>query len=63
MGNYEKFIDQKVAQKELHRTLREGLGRELKEVEIRTVTWLADCEYHTIGVINDFFKNCRKNSK
>lgn len=56
MNNYSKCIDEKVAFKEMKHVLEQKLGRNLTALEERKIKWLADCEYETIGVFVDLFK-------
>lgn len=43
------------------RVLTKGLKRPLTEQELRTIVWLSDCEYETVGVITDLFKELVEN--
>ncbi|MBO1005768.1 hypothetical protein [Pseudogracilibacillus auburnensis] len=52
-----KFTDSLKWQDEFTEVLMKGLGyRKITEDEMRTIIWLADCEYKTRGVILDLIK-------
>lgn len=45
---------------EMINVLEKGLGRSLTGQEVKTIYWLGDCEYETVGVLLDFFKELSK---
>ncbi|WP_430510729.1 hypothetical protein [Gottfriedia solisilvae] len=54
--NYSRFIKQEDAYKELKELLESRLKRDLTETEDRSIKWFADCEYETVGIFYDLFK-------
>jgi hypothetical protein len=53
---YSRFVSEEVAYKEMKELLEQKLDRELTELEDKKIKWFADCEYETIGVFVDLFK-------
>jgi hypothetical protein len=62
MVKYAKFVDSDFSYKELKRLLEQELERGLTELEDRKIKWFADCEYETVGVFFDIFKEISKNN-
>jgi predicted house-cleaning noncanonical NTP pyrophosphatase (MazG superfamily) len=54
--DYSRFVSKEAAYKEMKKLLEQKLGRELTELEDRKINWFADCEYETVGVFVDLFK-------
>ncbi|WP_430483512.1 hypothetical protein [Rossellomorea marisflavi] len=55
MSNHAKFVDATLAYQELKALLEQRLGRDLTEKEDRTMKWLSDCEFSSVGTIFDLF--------
>lgn len=56
MKDYSLFLDPEEAYLEIKLLLISRLDRQLTDLEERKLKWLSDCEYETIGVIFDLFK-------
>lgn len=56
MKDYSRFIDEKFAYREMKTLLEDRLGRELTPTEDSNILWLSDCDYETVGILFDIFK-------
>ncbi len=56
MKDHSVFIDEEFAYDKIKTLLEELLGRPLTPLEDRNVLWLSDCDYETVGVFFELFK-------
>lgn len=59
-GKKYRVRDSDVNRNEMINVLERGLGRDLTGQEVRTIYWLGDCDYPTVGVLLDLFKELSK---
>lgn len=55
INDYSRFVDENVAYEEMKDLLEQRLGRELTELEDKSIKWFGDCDYKTVGVFYEFF--------